>query len=104
LPVYAKVIDRAIVAPEPELVAALGADAMGYVRVRRRINIDDRASFRALRSQRTRRIERRLDQLQLVFDGGDIDLLKGDRLSPAARRDDLQQQARRPLGVGHAKR
>jgi GntR family transcriptional regulator len=42
LPVYAKVIDRAIVEPEPTLVAALGADPMGYVRVSRLINIADR--------------------------------------------------------------
>jgi GntR family transcriptional regulator len=42
LPVYAQVVDRTRVAPEPALVAALGADAMGFVSVKRLINIDDR--------------------------------------------------------------
>lgn len=44
LPVYAKVVDRALVKPDPVLVQALGADEAGYVRIRRLINIDDRFS------------------------------------------------------------
>jgi GntR family transcriptional regulator len=42
LPVYAKVVDRALVKQDPVLRHALGADELGYVRIRRLINIDDR--------------------------------------------------------------
>jgi GntR family transcriptional regulator len=42
LPVYAQVMDRTLVGPEPALAAALGADAKGFVSIKRLINIDDR--------------------------------------------------------------
>lgn len=44
LSVYAKVIDRALVKQDPVLAQALGPDELGYVRIRRLINIDDRFS------------------------------------------------------------
>jgi GntR family transcriptional regulator len=42
LPVYAKVVDRALVKPEPILKASLGEDDRGYIRISRLINIGDR--------------------------------------------------------------
>lgn len=42
LPVYARIIDRKLVASEPPLAQHLGPDADGYVRIRRLINIGDR--------------------------------------------------------------
>lgn len=44
LPVYAKVVDRSRVKPEPILRASLGEDERGYVRISRLINIGDRFS------------------------------------------------------------
>lgn len=42
LPVYARIVDRKLVAPEPLLTQHLGPDAEGFVRIRRLIDIDDR--------------------------------------------------------------
>jgi GntR family transcriptional regulator len=42
LPVYAKVVERSLVENDALLEGALGKDDMGYVRVSRRVNIDDR--------------------------------------------------------------
>lgn len=42
LPVYATVVDRALITQDRLLEASLGGDAQGYVRIRRRINIGDK--------------------------------------------------------------
>jgi GntR family transcriptional regulator len=42
LPVYARILDRRLVAADPFLVQHLGPDSEGYVRIRRLINIGDR--------------------------------------------------------------
>ncbi|KJC50731.1 GntR family transcriptional regulator [Bradyrhizobium sp. LTSP857] len=42
LPVYAKVVERVLVKPEPILTASLGEDERGYIRISRVINVGDR--------------------------------------------------------------
>jgi GntR family transcriptional regulator len=42
LPVYASILDRQLVAPTPELVAVLGEDPGGYVRLSRLVDVDGR--------------------------------------------------------------
>lgn len=61
LPVYAKVVDRALVQSEPVLNTSLGDDDKGYIRISRLINIGDRFACWSEMYLRATRFNRLLD-------------------------------------------